>query len=143
MLLNKTIFTSLCLLGMAAAQPAVAWELVYVPINPNFGGNPNNGAMLLNNAQAQDAHKDPDAGNGLYGSTSSLEEFNQMLQRSILSRISAAVTSSIISDSGQLVPGTIETTDFIINIADLGGGLIQITTTDKITGQSTSFQISQ
>ncbi len=27
--------------------------------NPNFGGNPNNGAFLLNSAQAQNSYKDP------------------------------------------------------------------------------------
>jgi curli production assembly/transport component CsgF len=27
--------------------------------NPNFGGNPNNGAFLLNEAQAQNSYKDP------------------------------------------------------------------------------------
>ncbi|WP_275066432.1 curli assembly protein CsgF, partial [Escherichia coli] len=26
--------------------------------NPNFGGNPNNGAFLLNSAQAQNSYKD-------------------------------------------------------------------------------------
>lgn len=140
--LNKTIFISLWA-AMIFAQHAMATELVYVPVNPNFGGNPNNGAMLLSNAQAQDKHKDPNAGGGLYGSGSSLDDFNQLLQRSILSRISAAVTSSIVGTSGELIPGTIETTDFIIDIADLGGGLIQITTTDKITGEYTSFQITQ
>jgi curli production assembly/transport component CsgF len=61
----------------------------------------------------------------------------------MLSRISSAVTSSIISDTGSLIPGTVETTDFIITISDLGGGILQITTTDKISGESTSFQISQ
>jgi curli production assembly/transport component CsgF len=143
---SKTIAISFGLACLAFGAPALAWELVYVPVNPNFGGNPNNGLQLLANAQAQDRHKDPDAGLGELsglGSGSTLQDFNQMLERAILSRITSAVTSNIVSSSGALIPGTVETSDFIITIADLGGGLLQITTTDKLTGQSTSFQISQ
>jgi curli production assembly/transport component CsgF len=33
--------------------PSQAGSLVYTPINPSFGGNPNNGAVLLNEANAQ------------------------------------------------------------------------------------------
>lgn len=142
---NKTKSISLGLACLVVAAPVAAWELVYVPVNPNFGGNPNNGSQLLANAQAQDRHKDPDAGlSGLSGSSaSSLQDFNQMLERAILSRITSAVTSSIVSSTGALIPGTVETSDFVITIADLGGGVLQITTSDKLTGQTTSFQINQ
>ena len=43
------------------AFPAAATELIYTPVNPVFGGNPLNGPVLLNNAQAQNNKKDPDA----------------------------------------------------------------------------------
>ncbi len=43
------------------ALPAAATELIYTPVNPVFGGNPLNGPVLLNNAQAQNNKKDPDA----------------------------------------------------------------------------------
>lgn len=123
---------------------AGATELVYVPINPNFGGNPLNGPMLLNNAQSQNKYEDeggtPTASG--YTQKTPLQQFNENLQRSILNRLSQAVTGGIVSDTGELVPGTIETTDFIIVIADLGGGVLQITTTDKATGESTSFQVN-
>lgn len=141
--MSKTITSiSLSLACLAAVQGASGWELVYVPVNPNFGGNPINGSALLGNAQSQDKYKDPEASK-FENSKSSLDDFNQMLQRSILSRISSAVSSSVVSSNGKMIPGTVETTDFTITIGDLGGGVLQITTTDKISGQSTSFQISQ
>ena len=43
--------------------------------------------------------------------------------------------------SGNLQPGTVETSTFLINIVDQGNGTLLITTTDKSTGASTSFQI--
>ncbi|MFT3858631.1 MAG: curli assembly protein CsgF [Aquabacterium sp.] len=64
-------------------------------------------------------------------------------QRSILSRISASVSNGLFNSSGGLMPGNVETTDFRISITDLGSGTLQITTTDKTTGQMTSFQVSQ
>jgi len=36
-----------------ASAPAFASEIVYHPVNPNFGGNPLNGSALLSQAQAQ------------------------------------------------------------------------------------------
>jgi len=123
---------------------AGASELVYVPVNPNFGGNPLNGPTLLNSAQAQNKYEDErstSAASGFAPKTP-LQQFNENLQRAILNKIAQTVTGGIVSDTGQLVPGTIETTDFIIVIADLGGGVLQITTTDKATGESTSFQVN-
>ncbi|MCK9529950.1 MAG: curli assembly protein CsgF [Gammaproteobacteria bacterium] len=123
------------------AHGAQATELVYEPINPSFGGNPLIGSFLLNNAQLQDDLKDPDAVDPR-ASQSDLERFNDLLQRSILNRIASSLSSSLFDANGELVPGTLETSDFIIDIIDLGGGVLQVTTTDKTTGATSSFQIS-
>lgn len=142
---NISIAAGLAALGLA--MPLAATELVYVPVNPSFGGNPLNGSTLLGIAQATNKHtEDPNQpGISAAGFTppTALEQFNDILQRTILGRVAAATTSSIVGNDGQLVPGQVETTDFRINIVDLGGGLLQIVTTDKITGASTSFQVSQ
>jgi curli production assembly/transport component CsgF len=42
---------------------------------------------------------------------------------------------------GKLKPGVVETGNFRIEIVDSGGGMLTITTTDKVTGASTSFQV--
>lgn len=139
---NAGAFLSVWLPALAVQ----ATELVYVPVNPVFGGNPLNGSTLLGVASAINKHKDPSGTSlGTTGLTpqSALDQFNEILQRTMLSRIAAATTSGIVGSDGRLIPGQVETTDFQINIADLGGGLLQITTTDKSTGASTSFQVSQ
>ncbi|MDD4913271.1 MAG: curli assembly protein CsgF [Sideroxydans sp.] len=122
-----------------------ATELVYVPNNPSFGGNPLNGSALLSAAQAQNNHTDTKnaATSSAFTQKTPLEQFNTTLQQYVLNRIAGSVTGSLFGASGQLIPGTVSTQDFEITIVSLGAGVMQITTVDKQTGQSTSFQISQ
>ncbi|TFW09331.1 curli assembly protein CsgF [Oxalobacteraceae bacterium OM1] len=128
----------------ALCAHASASELVYVPANPSFGGNPLNGGVFLNAAQAQNKTKDPEAAAAAKSTQqSSLQQFNDILERSVLSRLATAATSGIMGSNGQLVPGVVNTGNFTIQISDLGGGLLQVTTTDKATGASTSFQVGQ
>jgi curli production assembly/transport component CsgF len=128
--------------SMCTALSATASELAYTPINPSFGGNPLNGPVLLNQATAQNHFTEKSASTSSSSNTA-LTQFNSMLQSAILSRVSSAVTSSIVGTDGKLVPGTVETTDFSISITNLQAGVLQIVTTDKNTGQTTSFQVNQ
>lgn len=120
-----------------------ASELAYVPNNPSFGGNPLNGPVLLNQATAQNKFTEKSSSSSSLSGQTALTQFNSMLQSAILSRVSSAVTSSIVGTNGQLVPGVVETTDFSISITNLQAGILQIVTTDKNTGQQTQFQVNQ
>lgn len=138
-------FAFACLLA-TCTWPVFATTLVYTPVNPNFGGNPLNGPNLLNEANAQNYYKNPSASGGAgAGATqlTPLQQFQQELQQAVLSRIAQSVTGGIVNAQGQLVPGTIQTSDFIINISQVSPGVLQITTTDKSTGQTTSFQVTE
>jgi curli production assembly/transport component CsgF len=124
---------------------AAATELVYVPANPSFGGNPNNGIVLLNSANATNKHKDPSitVPNGL-GQKTALQSFNETLERAILGQLASAAAQKLGGGiTGGLAPGVVETGNFIIKITDLGGGTLLVTTTDKSTGSTTSFEVSQ
>lgn len=141
--MNRLTLVISSLIALSCASASVqSSELVYVPVNPSFGGNPLNGPVLLNQANAQNGFTDHSSSSSA-GTQSTLTQFNSMLQSAILSRVSSAVTSSIVGADGKLTPGTVETTDFTISIVNLSPGLLQITTTDKTTGQTTSFQINQ
>lgn len=120
-----------------------ATELVYVPINPSFGGNPQNGPGLLGSALATNKHKDDSGLGGSLLNQSPLDQFNQTLERIVLSQLASTATSKLIGADGKLLPGTFSTTNFTITITDLGGGVLRITTTDKTTGTSTSFEVGQ
>jgi curli production assembly/transport component CsgF len=118
----------------------VADELVYAPVNPSFvGGSSFNGSWLLSNAQAQNTFKDPSEDSS---QESDLEQFKGQLERAILGRLAAAVTSQFIDPNGELKPGTFQAGDFEVSIIDLGGGQLQIITTDTVTGDTTTFEIS-
>jgi curli production assembly/transport component CsgF len=127
-------------LAVVAAADAMATGLVYAPVNPAFGGSPLNGSMLLNTAQATNKHKDPASANSLLNKTP-LQQFNDMLQRSVLGQLATATVGGIMGSGGKLKPGSVETGDFRIDIVDAGGGVLIITTTDKATGETTSFQV--
>lgn len=143
---HPTLASLLLIALLGAAAPGLhATELVYVPVNPAFGGSPLNGSVLLNAAQSFNKHKDPEdqLRNNALTKKTPLEEFNELLERAILSRIATGLTSSVVGANGQLIPGTVETGNFNIQISDLGGGLLRITTTDKATGSSTFFEVGQ
>ncbi|AYH44652.1 curli assembly protein CsgF [Azoarcus sp. DN11] len=135
------IFAVMSLCGLPSA--VLATNLVYTPVNPAFGGNPINGSVLLNNANAQNRHTDPSAKKGASGfkPPTALETFNQRLQSMILDRIATSVTGSIFDSNGKLKAGTVETDAFSVSIVDLGGGMLKITTMDKATGASSTFEI--
>lgn len=148
--LRLVLCVSLLLVTMGSAR--AAGSLVYTPNNPSFGGNPNNGIVLMNSAQAQNRTKDPElealraqstsgSGSGGTTTTSLLQQFNQTLQRSILSRLAVSATNSLIGSTGGMQPGEVDTGDFLIQIVDQGGGLLRVTTTDKSSGETVSFQI--
>ena len=133
------------LAAVLASTPAAATEINYRPVNPSFGGDPANGPVLLNSANAQNKKTDPTATIGSSGASSAqtpLQQFNDTLQRSILSRIASSVSGGLFNASGALIPGTVDTANFRITVTDVGGGVLQITTVDKSNGQSTSFQVS-
>ena len=142
---RRLITSSIAILGCLAAHTSWGTELVYYPINPSFGGNPLNGPILMHSAEAQNKHKDPDMDRGRLTpeieQPSALDNFNRMLENSILNRLSASAVNEIIGNDG-FQPGIITTENFMINVSDIGNGMLRITTTDIKTNASTSFDIS-
>lgn len=128
----------LCVAILCFCFPVLASDLIYTPTNPSFGGNALNGTVLLNSAQAQNSYKDP----SLDDDESGLDDFNDSLQRSLLSRLTSTLSQSMVDEDGNLIPGTLETSDYIIDIVDQGDGTISVTTTEKLTGGSTTFVIN-
>lgn len=136
--LSLSLACGLALAGAAAG----ASELVYVPVNPNFGGSPSNGPGLLASASATSKHQAGLGGASPLNQTP-LEQFNQTLERMMLSQLASAATSKLMGQDGKLLPGTFSTENFVITVTDLGGGLLRVTTTDKSSGAVTSFEVGQ
>ena len=129
-------------LGLSPLQ-AKAGELVYHPVNPNFGGNPFNAAPLLNNATAQNNFKDPDVVARSRTSRSSAESFQQRLDRSILSQLSRNLVTQAfggIGGAGTVTDGTFDTGVNTITV-ETGLDATNITITDNATGEVTSVEV--
>ena len=139
---KKWMLAAVVALGAPLAQ---AGSLVYQPVNPTFGGSPDNGTYLLDTANAVNKHQAPSSsdGAGALGTQTPLQSFNSQLEEAILSRLASSVTSSIVGANGSLQPGTITTGQFTVQVTSLGNGQLQVTTTDTTNGQSTTFQVSQ
>ena len=117
---------------LALGAPAIGSELVYQPVNPNFGGNPLNGSHLLGNAQAQNDYKDPEASSSGYERPSDLERLTSSLQSRLLSQL--------LADVGAGNEGSIVTDDFAINIID-DQGVLSIIIEDINTGEVTQIAV--
>jgi curli production assembly/transport component CsgF len=118
-------------------MPAGAGELIYQPVNPNFGGNPFNGTPLLNNALAQNNFKDPELKSRT--SQSSAESFEQRLDRAILSQLSRDLVTTAFG-SGTITDGTFDTG---VNTITIVTGLNETTITivDNATGEITTVEV--
>lgn len=124
---NTLIASSMAIFACLGAHASWATEIVYYPLNPSFGGSPLNGPVLMQSDEAQNKHKDPDLDrdNHMMGQPhmkepSALENFNRMLENSILNRLSASAVNAIIGQDG-FTPGTITTGNFTIVVTDIGG----------------------
>lgn len=126
---------AVCALLLGNANMARASELVYTPINPSFGGSPFNAQWLLDSAQAQNKfaeegwRRDP------------LEDFQDMLTRQLLYRISRNVIDEAFGEYGEaLQPGHYEVGNYTIDITT-DGVLITVVIIDIVTGNTTSIEV--
>ena len=122
-------------------QAAGASELVYVPINPSFGGNPNNGPVLLSDAQAQNGFTAPKA-----APLTPLQRFNNSLQQAILNQLATEIKNTIFGttngNGATITPGTYDAGNYNVSIVQNADGSLTITTTDKTSGATATFDVS-
>ncbi|MFU0919700.1 curli production assembly/transport protein CsgF [Kluyvera sichuanensis] len=112
---------------------AHAGNLTFQFINPNFGGNPNNGAFLLSEANAQNSYKDPNAYDwGAVSGTSALDNFSSAVQSQLLGSLMGNVSSG--------KPGRLVTNDFIVDITNVDGRLL-MNILDRKTGKSSTIEV--
>ncbi len=131
----------LFLSSLLASVGLHASELVYNPYNPSFGGFSANGSVLLNQANAQNTFKDPDAKDP-FAEKSTLEKFKESLNRQILSQLaSKIVTDAFGNSSSGSGSGIYTTTDFKIEIDTSNSSLTKINITDLATGDVTTIEI--
>ncbi len=114
-------------LGMSAA----ATEMVYAPINPSFGGNPNNAPGLLSIAQVQNGNRAPVVVSAAVPLTA-VEKFSASLNSLILNRLASETMATLFGTSSLLKAGTYTAGDFTVTITQPDSSSnLKIVTTDK------------
>jgi curli production assembly/transport component CsgF len=134
--MKQIVVTLAMLLLMLSA--AGAQQLVYVPINPSFGGSPFNAAWMLSEAQAQNGFTDG-GGPSMSGySTDPLADFKTSLNRQILSQLSRQLLANTFGEGGSIKPGHFDLGDYTIDVTQSLEG-VTILIYDNITGGETSI----
>ncbi|XDU74857.1 curli production assembly/transport protein CsgF [Rouxiella sp. WC2420] len=130
---ENNVKTLLIILSAMLFSP-LSWggNMVFQFINPNFGGNPNNGSFLLNEANAQNSYKDPDAYDFNSSTPSALDNFSTAIQSQLL--------SSLMGNIAQGKPGRLVTQDFIVDVQNTDGQL-NLNVTDRSTGKVSTIQV--
>jgi curli production assembly/transport component CsgF len=112
----------------------VSWggNMVFQFVNPNFGGNPNNGAFLLNEANAQNSYKDPNGYKFDTATPSALDNFTSVIQSQLL--------GNLMGNISQGKPGRLVTKDFIVDVKNIDGRLT-MNILDRTTGKSSTIEV--
>lgn len=129
--MKKALLTLIIL--FFAGTTSYAQQLVYTPVNPNFGGNPLNYSGLLASANAQNKFDD----NKKTSNSSLLDNFSETVKRQILSQLSRGLFDDN-EKLEDLKEGTFEIGDLIITIDETRTGTV-IRIIDNKTGETTEI----
>jgi curli production assembly/transport component CsgF len=129
-----TVPTAVAGLMLGAASVTVdASELVYRPVNPNFGGNPFNSDILLGTANAQNKYEEEQ------DEETTEEQFVRTLQSRLLSGLASQVTDAIFGDEAQ-ESGTFTIGDQSVSFVR-GLETIQVEISNLSDGSSTFIEV--
>lgn len=137
----KTITSTFCglILSIFLLMPssASAQDFVYTPKNPAFGGSYLNYQWLLSSANAQNKYQD----SGGFGfDRDPLADFEQSLQRQILSELTRNVIQDRFGDIDLSQQNSFSFGEFTIDIVPGGNG-IEISIFNTSTGEQTTVTV--
>ncbi|AIU73227.1 curli assembly protein CsgF [Hafnia alvei FB1] len=120
------------LIALLISPQSWGGNMVFQFVNPNFGGNPNNGSFLLNEANAQNSYKDPNGYDFDTSTPSPLDNFTSVIQSQLL--------GNLMGDISQGKPGRLVTKDFIVDVKNTDGRLT-MNILDRTTGKSSTIEV--
>ena len=132
------LFTTI-LLTLLASTSAFGQDFVYQPQNPAFGGSYLNYSWMLSSAQAQNGFTEEQDDFASRFDRDPLEDFQQTLNRQILSQITRQITQDQFGEEG-LQEGQYEIGNYQIDVAP-GADDIQINILDTSTGSQTTVSV--
>lgn len=135
----KHLFTLFLISLPGWVTPLLAQDFTYRPQNPAFGGNYLNYSWMLSSAQVQNGYtaEGEDISNRF--ERDPLQDFEQSLNRQILSRITREVVGEQFGEAG-LAEGQYEIGNYQIDVTPGGEG-IDIKILDTVTGSETTVSV--
>lgn len=135
-----TIGLSLVFGAWMLAGNVLAGELIYVPVNPNFGGNPFNAGPLQTNAASQNSFTDPSDPVDLFGLGSIFPD--DALDSLLQTQLATSRLNTIVDPNGFFIVGTTLTTGTSTFAVTAGaGGSNIVTVTNNATGAVSIFLV--
>ena len=137
----KNTLNGICLffiLFLFSSNIVFAQQLVYTPINPNFGGSSFNGAWLMAEAQAE-KHFTASTSSTYNPYSNPLENFQSSLNSAILNQLSQKIISQIFGENA-LQQGHYQFGNYVVDI-NPGTDGIHITILDNSSGSQTSVVV--
>ncbi|MEX0722710.1 MAG: curli production assembly/transport component CsgF [Gracilimonas sp.] len=136
----KNIIKTICpaLAALFLIVPLKAQDFVYTPKNPAFGGNPVNFQWLNSSANTQNKFSDSQSSSFR---RDPLADFEQSLQRQVLSQITRDIVNDQFGGEGGLTEESrFEFGEFTIDLTPGADG-VQIRIFNILTGDETSITI--
>jgi curli production assembly/transport component CsgF len=126
-------------LPLCMSEPAFAGQLVYTPVNPNFGGSPLNGSLL----EYQATNNNKFQNNPTTTPTPALtaqQQVAQNLQQAAINAVLSEVAQQITSGLQNNPSGSFNVAGELINF-QRDGNVVNVQLTDATTGAVTTIQI--
>ncbi len=135
-LLTCVVCGVICGLFFMPAGVATATELIWVPINPSFGGSPYNAEWLMASAQAQNEYEEE---SDYSYETDPLADFEDSLKRQYLYALSRKIMEEAFGEEDVLQPGQTILGDYSIDVTT--NGMITVVITNLLNGNTTTVEI--
>ncbi|WP_457677601.1 curli assembly protein CsgF [Thermovibrio sp.] len=132
--MKKLLFSLIA--ALAISSSSLASTIVYKPINPSFGGNPENWSGLLAEADKQNIYHAP---SNPTNTLTPLQRFQEQLQYMILSRLATMIVNAAFGEQ-QLTPGTYQIENFQVSVQPIAGE-IHVNIVDTSTGSTTEVVV--
>lgn len=131
-------FAAVLIVWTLLAPAGSAQQLIYRPLNPAFGGSPLNYQWLVQSAQLQNPYDDQDQDD--FFNRDPLSDFEDNLQRQLLSQLSRELVFNRFGDIDLTREGRFDLGEFVVEVVPGLNG-IEIKVFNVLTGEESTVTV--